>query len=118
LLKRAKAGEDFAVLAKDNSTCPSAAQGGNLGYFGKGQMVPAFETAAFSLKSGEISEVVETQFGYHIIKVTDKKPAGTVPFAEAKNDIIEYLKTQKIQQDISKYVEKLRKEAKIEIINS
>ena len=118
LLKRAKAGEDFAALAKGNSSCPSAAQGGSLGYFGKGQMVPAFETAAFSLKSGEISEVVETQFGYHIIKVTDKKPAGTVPFAEAKNDIIDYLKTQKIQQDISKYVEKLRKEAKIEIINS
>lgn len=118
LLKRAKAGEDFAKLAKDNSTCPSAAQGGNLGYFGKGQMVPAFETAAFSLKSGEISEVVETQFGYHIIKVTDKKPAGTVPFADAKKEIIDYLKIQKIQQDISKYVEKLRKEAKIEIMNS
>jgi peptidyl-prolyl cis-trans isomerase C len=118
LLKRAKAGEDFAKLAKDNSTCPSAAQGGNLGYFGKGQMVPTFETAAFSLKSGEISEVVETQFGYHIIKVTDKKPAGTVPFADAKKEIIDYLKIQIIQQDISKYVEKLRKEAKIEIMNS
>lgn len=118
LLKRAKAGEDFAALAKDNSTCPSAAQGGNLGYFGKGQMVPAFETAAFALNPGGISEVVETQFGYHIIKVIDKKPAGTVAFADAKKEIIDYLKIQKIQQDISKYVEKLRKEAKIEIMNS
>jgi len=118
LHKRAKAGEDFAALAKDNSTCPSAAQGGNLGYFAKGQMVPAFETAAFALKPGEISEVVETQFGYHIIKVTDKKPAGTVPFADAKKEIIDFLKIQKIQEDISKYVEKLRKEAKIEIMNS
>jgi peptidyl-prolyl cis-trans isomerase C len=118
LLKRAKAGEDFATLAKDNSTCPSAPQGGNLGYFSKGQMVPAFETVAFSLKPGEISDVVETQFGFHIIKVIDKKPAGTVPFSDAKKEIINYLKIQKIQQGINEYVENLRKNGKIEIINS
>lgn len=115
LLKRAKAGEDFAALAKTNSTCPSAPQGGDLGYFSKGQMVPAFEAAAFSLKPGEISDVVETQFGYHIIKVTNKKPAGTVPFSDAKKEIINYLKIQKIQQSISELVDKLRKEANIEI---
>jgi len=118
LLKRAKAGEDFAALAKDNSTCPSKAQGGNLGFFGKGQMVPEFEKAAFSLKPGEISDVVETKFGYHIIKVTDKKAEGTVAFSDAKNDIVNYLKIQKIQQNISAFVDKLRKEAKVEIINS
>jgi peptidyl-prolyl cis-trans isomerase C len=118
LLKRAKAGEDFATLAKDNSTCPSAPQGGNLGYFSKGQMVPAFETVAFSLKPGEISDVVETQFGFHIIKVIDKKPAGTVPFSDAKKEIINYLKIQKIQQGINEYVENLRKNGKIEIKNS
>jgi peptidyl-prolyl cis-trans isomerase C len=118
LLKRAKAGEDFATLAKDNSTCPSAPQGGNLGYFGKGQMVPEFEKAAFALKPGEISDIVETKFGYHIIKVTDKKAAGTVAFNDAKNDITNYLKIQKIQQNISSFVDKLRKEAKVEIINS
>ncbi|MHC1697889.1 MAG: peptidylprolyl isomerase [Geobacteraceae bacterium] len=118
LLKRAKAGEDFAALAKDNSTCPSAPQGGNLGYFGKGQMVPEFEKAAFSLKPGEISNLVETKFGYHIIKVTDKKAAGTVSFDEAKKEIANYLKIQKIQQNISAHVEKLRKEAKIEIVKS
>jgi peptidyl-prolyl cis-trans isomerase C len=116
LLKRAKAGEDFASLAKGNSTCPSAPQGGNLGYFGKGQMVPEFEKAAFALKPGEISDIVETQFGYHIIKVTDKKAAGTVSFSDAKKEIVNYLKIQKIQQDISALVDKLRKEAKIEII--
>jgi len=118
LLKRAKAGEDFAALAKSDSTCPSAQQGGNLGFFAKGQMVPAFETAAFSLKPGEISDVVETQFGYHIIKVTDKKPAGTVPLADAKKEIVNYLKIQKIQQDITAFVDKLRKEGKIEIVNT
>ena len=116
LLKRAKAGEDFAALAKANSTCPSAPQGGDLGSFSKGQMVPAFESVAFSLKPGEISGVVETQFGYHIIKVIDKKPAGTVPFNDAKKEIINYLKIQKIQQSISELVEKLRNEGKIEII--
>jgi peptidyl-prolyl cis-trans isomerase C len=118
LLKRAKAGEDFGALAKDNSTCPSAAQGGNLGYFGKGQMVPEFEKAAFSMNPGEISDIVETQFGYHIIKVTDKKPAGTTSFEEAKKEIVNYLKIQKIQQNISALVEKLRNESKIEIIQS
>ncbi|MDD2318744.1 MAG: peptidylprolyl isomerase [Geobacteraceae bacterium] len=116
LLKRAKAGEDFATLAKENSTCPSAQQGGNLGYFSKGQMVPEFDTVAFSLKPGEISEVVETKFGYHIIKVVDKKPAGTIAFSEAKADIIKYLKIQKIQQGINELVEKLRKDAKVEIV--
>lgn len=116
LLKRAKAGEDFAALAKDNSTCPSASQGGNLGSFGKGQMVPEFEKAAFALKPGEISDIVETKFGYHIIKVTDKKAEGTIAFNDAKNDIANYLKIQKIQKNISAFVDKLRKEAKVEII--
>ncbi|MGA7828910.1 MAG: peptidylprolyl isomerase [Geobacteraceae bacterium] len=118
LLKRAKAGEDFATLAKENSTCPSAPQGGNLGYFSKGQMVPAFEKAAFSMKPGEISDIVETQFGYHIIKVTDKKPASTVPFKDAKKEIINYLKVQEIQKEISALVQKLREEGKIEIVKS
>jgi peptidyl-prolyl cis-trans isomerase C len=118
LLKRVKAGEDFATLAKENSSCPSAQQGGNLGYFSKGQMVPEFDSVAFSLKPGETSDVVETKFGYHIIKVVDKKPAGTISFPEAKEEIINYLKIQKIQQGINEYVEKLRKEATISLINS
>ncbi|HOP41017.1 MAG TPA: peptidylprolyl isomerase [Geobacteraceae bacterium] len=115
LLKRVKAGEDFATLAKTNSTCPSASQGGNLGYFSKGQMVPEFETVAFSLKPGETSEIVETKFGYHIVKVIDKKPAGTIPFPEAKQEIINYLKIAEIQQGINQLVGKLRKEGTIVI---
>jgi len=74
VLKRAKAGEDFTKLAKEFSTEPGAKEkGGDLGWFGHGQMVPEFEEAAFKLKPGEISEIVETKFGYHIIKLEDKK---------------------------------------------
>jgi peptidyl-prolyl cis-trans isomerase C len=118
VLKKVKGGEDFAKAAKENSTCPSSAQGGDLGVFTKGQMVPAFENVAFSMKPGEISDVVETQFGYHIIKVVEKQPAKTVTYDESKQKIQEFLKGQKIRKDISEYVEKLRKEGKVEILAS
>jgi peptidyl-prolyl cis-trans isomerase C len=118
LLKKVKGGEDFAKVAKENSTCPSSAQGGDLGFFTKGQMVPAFENVAFALKPGEISDVVETQFGFHIIKVVEHQPAKTVTYDEAKQKIIDYLKGQKIRKDISEYVEKLRKAGKVEILNT
>jgi peptidyl-prolyl cis-trans isomerase C len=112
--EKQKKGEDFAELAKANSQCPSSAKGGDLGYFGKGQMVPAFEEAAFGMKPGEVSDVVKTQFGYHLIKVTDKKPESTVPFDEIKDRIGQYLKQEKVQKEVKDYVEKLRKEAKVE----
>ena len=115
--KRLLAGEDFAAVAKKESTCPSAPQGGDLGFFSKGQMVPEFEKAAFALKPGDISDVVETKFGYHIIKVAEKKPAGTVSYDEAKKNIEQYLKGQKVQQGVNDYLAKLHKEAKIEITN-
>lgn len=116
LRKELAGGADFAALAKGNSTCPSSQQGGDLGFFGKGQMVPAFEKAAFTLKPGEISDVVETQFGYHIIRVTEKKPAETVSFKEAQARIEEYLKGQKINAAVGAYISEARKTAKIEIL--
>lgn len=115
LLKRIKGGEDFAEAAKKESDCPSSAQGGDLGYFSKGQMVPAFESAAFSLKPGEISNVVETQYGYHIIKMVDRKPAGTDAFDDVKGRIKSYLQVQEIQKGIGDYLEKLRHEGKVEV---
>lgn len=73
LKKRIDGGEDFGKLAAEHSKCPSGANGGDLGYFGKGQMVPEFEKAAFDLPAGCVSEPVQTQFGWHLIKVLDKK---------------------------------------------
>lgn len=112
--KKVKAGEDFAKLAQENSQCPSSKQGGDLGYFGKGQMVPAFETAAFGLKVGEVSGIVETQFGYHIIKATDKKAESTVAFDTAKEQIMQRMKSGKVQEAVGRYVDELEKGAKIE----
>jgi len=116
LLKELKGGADFAALAKANSTCPSSQQGGDLGFFGKGQMVPAFEQAAYALKPGEISDVVETQFGYHIIKLTEKKAADKVDFKEAQPRIDEYLKNQKISAAVNDFLTEAKKTAKIEIL--
>ena len=114
LLKEVKSGKDFAELAKTNSDCPSSKQGGDLGLFGKGQMVPAFESAAFALKPGAVSDVVETQFGYHIIKVTEKKDGGAAKFDDVKDRIQEYLKNMKTQKGVLDYIAKLKEKAKIE----
>jgi peptidyl-prolyl cis-trans isomerase C len=111
LLKQLKEGKDFAELAKTESACPSKAQGGDLNFFGKGQMVPEFENVAFALKPGEISDVVETQFGYHIIKVTEKKPEETVPLEEVKDRIKQYLTEEKSQKAVMDSVAALRKDA-------
>ncbi|NVN99322.1 MAG: peptidylprolyl isomerase [Geobacteraceae bacterium] len=116
ILKELKGGKDFAEAAKANSTCPSKDQGGDLGFFGKGQMVPAFEQAAFSMKPGELSDVVETQFGYHIIKVTEKKESDPPKLEELKDKITAFLKGQKTQKAVFDHVTKLRKESKVEIL--
>jgi peptidyl-prolyl cis-trans isomerase D len=87
VLEKARAGEDFADLAKEYSEGPSSEQGGDLGYFPRGQMVKPFDDAAFGMKKGEISDLVKTQFGYHIIKVEDIKEAGTKDLAEVQEEI-------------------------------
>jgi len=113
LLKQVKEGGDFAELAKKNSDCPSSANGGDLGPFARGSMVKPFEDAAFALKPNEVSGIVETEFGYHIIKVTEHKDASTVPFDEAKAGITEQLTTEKKNQIIRAYLQSLKEKAKI-----
>jgi peptidyl-prolyl cis-trans isomerase C len=116
VLKRAKAGEDFAALAKQHSQDGSAAQGGDLSYFVRGQMVPAFEEAAFSLQPGQISDVVTTPFGYHIIKVTDHKAATTVPLEQVNDRVKQFLTGQKKQQKADEFIAGLKQKSKIEVL--
>jgi peptidyl-prolyl cis-trans isomerase C len=112
--EKLKKGDDFAALAKESSDCPSKASGGDLGFFSRGKMVKPFEDAAFALKVGEMSGIVETQFGYHIIKVTDKKSESTPGYDEMKEDIEKYLKKEKVGAAVDAYIEELKGTAKIE----
>ena len=117
LLIRVKKGEDFAKLAKENSDDKGSGQnGGDLGFFSKGMMVPNFEKAAFSLKKDEVSEVVETEFGYHIIKLTDKKPSRTIPQSEVHDRLKNFLKSMEANKKVSEYLADLRKKADIKVV--
>jgi peptidyl-prolyl cis-trans isomerase C len=111
---RLDAGEAFEEVAKDVSTCPSSAKGGDLGFFGKGQMDPAFEKAAFELEVGQTTGVVKTSFGYHLIKLTDKKEAETKSFEEAEEQITQFLTRQKQQGFWAEYSKTMREDATIE----
>jgi len=112
--KRLEGGDDFATVAKEMSDCPSSSKGGELGYFSRGQMAKPFEDAAFAMKPGETSGIVETQFGYHLIRVEEQKPEGKVELAQAQPKIEQYLKRQKLMELVNKQVSELEKTAKIE----
>lgn len=114
LAEKAKGGEDFATLAKTHSEGPSAKRGGSLGTFPKGRMVPEFDKVAFELEEGEVSAPVKTRFGYHVIKVEEKKEAGKQAFADAKEDIMKRLERQKLRESMDKFIKSLRDGAEIE----
>ena len=116
VLKEARGGADFAELAKKHSADGSAQQGGDLNYFTHGQMVPQFDQAAFAMKPGQISDIVTTQFGYHIIKVTDRKAASTVPFEQVSPRIKEFLAEQQKQRKADDFIQSLKQKAKIEVL--
>lgn len=116
VLKDVRAGGDFAELARKHSEDGSAQAGGDLNFFAKEQMVPSFAEAAFALQSGRVSDIVETQFGYHIIKTTDRRAGGTVPFDEVKDQIAGYLRQQRQQEKTDALIEQLRAKAKIEVL--
>lgn len=115
VLEKARAeGADFAALAQEFSEGPTASRGGDLGFFISGQMVKPFEETAFALQSGEISDIVETQFGYHIIQATGREDAREIPLEEVREKIITFLNNQKQQEAINDYLVKLRGAVEIE----
>lgn len=103
----------FGALAKEHSVCPSKEKGGDLGFFGPGSMVKEFEKVAFSLKPGEISDVVETPFGYHLINVTDRQEEVALPYEEVKPQIAAFLKEQNGAKLLHAWVDELRQGAEI-----
>lgn len=118
LAKVQKDPANFAQIAKENSEdTTTAVKGGELGFFAAQEMVPEFSKAAFSMKPNTVSGLVKTQFGYHIIKVTDRMAAGQEPYEKVKNDIKTYLQNQRELQGIDSLVESLKKSANIEYVN-
>jgi parvulin-like peptidyl-prolyl isomerase len=116
ILAKIKKGEDFASLAEKYSDDPgSAKKGGDLGYFPRGRMVKPFEDAAFSLNPGEVSDIVETKFGYHIIKLEEKRPAGYQPFEAVKNTIRKELIKKVQNEKLKEYVNRLMKERNVKL---
>lgn len=116
LLAQIRGGADFEEIARKSSDCPSAQQGGDLGFFRRGQMVREFDEAAFALKPGEISGVVETQFGYHIIRLEERTDAGTVPETDAAPRIREHLVSRKTDAAVEQRLKELREKARIELL--
>jgi peptidyl-prolyl cis-trans isomerase D len=113
LLKKAKAGADFAELAKANSEDESNAKnGGDLDFFGRGRMVPEFDQVAFSLPPGQISDLVKTQYGYHIIKATDKKSASTRSIDEVRQQLTDQLSYERAQTEAQQIATEVEKEIK------
>ncbi len=112
--KELQDGADFATLASARSEAPSAPRGGDLDFFGRGQMVPAFEEAAFAMQPGEISDVVQTEFGFHIIMLEERRAARTVTVEEASERISAYLTERKLQSAVENLVDELHANAEIE----
>ncbi|MEJ2287014.1 MAG: peptidylprolyl isomerase [Desulfobacterales bacterium] len=112
--QKLKDGGDFAALAREYSEGPSGAKGGDLGYFSRGQMVKPFEDTAFAMKPGEVSDLVETRFGYHLMKVYEMKPEQTLAYGDVKDKIAQRLKQEKIETEANLYVQNLKKDAKVE----
>ena len=112
--KRLLSGEDFGELAKTYSEGPSKVRGGDLNYFTRGQMVKNFEDVAFKLAPNEISDIVETRFGYHLIKVIDHQAEKTPTFDEVKPKLIRWMHSEKVKKNLKPYVAKLRENATVE----
>jgi peptidyl-prolyl cis-trans isomerase C len=116
ILKEVRDGGDFAELAKKDSECPSAPQGGDLGFFSRGQMVKPFEDVAFALQPGQVSDVVETEFGYHIIRVDEKKSGKELKLEEVQDRIKENLTNEEIDKALAEWLKPIKEVASIKIL--
>ncbi|OGP84866.1 MAG: hypothetical protein A2Y95_09305 [Deltaproteobacteria bacterium RBG_13_65_10] len=114
VLAKIRAGADFAQLAKQVSSGPTAAQGGSLGWLRRGETLPEFEAAAFVVDKGQTSDLVPTKIGFHIVRVEDKRPAHTLSFSEAREAIKRKITQDKMEADFSDWLKKLRENAYIE----
>ena len=108
-------GQAFCAEARENSDCPSGAQGGSLGWFGPGMMVPEFDKAAFEMKVGDVSDIVKTQFGYHLIYKTDHEAPQEASFEEAHDSVRDFLRHAKRGETLAAHVNELRAKADISI---
>jgi peptidyl-prolyl cis-trans isomerase C len=115
ILEKLKAGGDFIEIAKEKSTGPSAAQGGDLGYVSKGDLIPEIENVVFALEIGNISDIIKSEYGFHILKVTDKKPEVLKTFEEVKEEILPTLLSTKQKEAFDNLLEELKSQVTIEI---
>ena len=114
ILAKIKLGQDFAELAQQYSEGPSRIKGGDLGYFDRKMMVKPFADAAFSLQTGQISEIVETRYGFHIIQTVDRTPASKFAYMQIKDRLIDMLRSEKIKKETITYLDGLKKKADIQ----
>jgi peptidyl-prolyl cis-trans isomerase C len=112
--RRIEKGESFAGLAKEFSDCPSGEAGGDLGFFSRGDMVEEFEDAAFKLEKGELSGIVESEFGFHLILLTEREAGSLIPYDTVRPDLESYLLDEKIQNAVLDHIDTLMKKARIE----
>ena len=115
ILAQLKAGGDFSEIAKEKSTGPSAAQGGDLEYLSKGTIIPEIDEVVFGLEVEELSGIVKTDFGFHILKITDKKPETVKTLEEVKEDIIQTLLPTKQKEAFDNFLKELKGKIEIEI---
>jgi len=116
ILGRVRGGASFSDEAAAHSMCPSGKDGGSLGWFGRGMMVPEFDTAVFAMKVGEVSDIIETQFGYHIIQKTDHEQGGEVDFDDVREQIRDLIRHSRRGAAMTRYVDELKAKSNIEIV--
>lgn len=116
ILQQARSGADFAELAKKHSEDSTASAGGDTGFFFRGQMVPAFEAVAFALQPGDVSDMVETPFGMHILRVEERREARLLPLDEVREQLRDHVRQEKMESAVERENTRLREQARIEIL--